>query len=278
MTRIYDTSFAGQPSINGIHDAPKAVVWRREGPAEIAWYTDGSLGDAMATDHKVKIAWLVEPPEINPYSYQWVEQHPGLFDFVLTHSRDWTMDSRQAAYFLFGTRIQAQHRSPLHPKTRMVSIIASAKAGLPGHRMRHSLIDRTHGTLDAFGRDPAGAGRYIALPGDKIEALRPYRFHVVIQSCRRDSFFTEALSDAFLTGAVPIYWGCPSIGDLFNPEGIIQCETLTELIEAVHRADAADYEARREAIADNFNRAAAYPCVEDWLYERYPQFFEESNA
>ena len=100
----------------------------------------------------------------------------------------------------------------------------------------------------------------------------------MIQSCRRCYYFTEALSDAFLTGAVPIYCGCPSIGEIFNPDGIIQCATLAELVEAVEGANAADYEDRREAIADNFNRAAAYPCVEDWLFERYPQLFEESHV
>ena len=116
------------------------------------------------------------------------------------------------------------------------------------------------------------------MPGDKSPALAPYRYHVVIQSCRRDYFFTESLSDAFLAGAVPIYWGCPSIGDIFNPDGIIQCSTLPELVAAVESANPMDYEGRRDAIVDNFNRASAYPCVDDWLFERYPQLFEESNV
>ena len=48
---------------------------------------------------------------------------------------------------------------------------------------------------------------------DKIDGLRDYRYHFCIENIKRDYWFTEKLIDCFVTGTIPIYWGCPSIFD-----------------------------------------------------------------
>jgi hypothetical protein len=39
-------------------------------------------------------------------------------------------------------------------------------------------------------------------------------------------YWTEKIADCFLAGTVPIYWGCPNIGDYFPSDAMIRLESL----------------------------------------------------
>ena len=56
-----------------------------------------------------------------------------------------------------------------------------------------------------------------------------YRFSIVIENCKRDYWFTEKLIDCLRTGTIPIYWGCPSIGDFFDIRGFILFDDINDL-------------------------------------------------
>lgn len=142
-------------------------------------------------------------------------------------------------------------------KTRMLSLIASGKRMLRGHRLRHRMAAYLRDA--GIEADVMGGGyQPFAL---KHEGLAPYRFSVVIENAREPGYFTEKLVDAFLCRTVPIYWGAPDIARYFDPAGMILCTSATELEEAVAGITAQDYEARRPAIEANRLRAAAYAPV-----------------
>eukprot|EP00620_Florenciella_sp_RCC1587_P021099 CAMPEP_0182561832 /NCGR_PEP_ID=MMETSP1324-20130603/4262_1 /TAXON_ID=236786 /ORGANISM="Florenciella sp., Strain RCC1587" /LENGTH=60 /DNA_ID=CAMNT_0024774579 /DNA_START=220 /DNA_END=399 /DNA_ORIENTATION=+ len=46
-------------------------------------------------------------------------------------------------------------------------------------------------------------------------------FHIAIENVKSNGYFTEKLLDCFLTRTVPLYWGCPNIGEYFEVEGMI---------------------------------------------------------
>ena len=139
-------------------------------------------------------------------------------------------------------------------KTRMTSLIASAKRSQEGHKLRHALIDTLAGQnqgVDIMGR---GFKPFEA----KSDGLAPYRYSVVIENVREPSYFTEKLIDALLCETVPIYWGAPDIGQYFDTDGIVLCDTLEDIRKALTQISPADYHARQKAVTANKQAATAY--------------------
>ncbi len=125
-------------------------------------------------------------------------------------------------------------------KVKSCSLIASAKRDLEGHQLRHSVIDwvrRTNADVDIMGRGYN--------PFDlKSDGLAPYRYSVVIENVRERNYFSEKLTDTILCSAVPIYWGCPNIGDFMDTSGMILCESEDDIHRAIQMASDEDYATR----------------------------------
>ena len=56
-----------------------------------------------------------------------------------------------------------------------------------------------------------------------------------MENNKTEYYFSEKLLDVILTGAVPIYWGCKSIGNYFNTEGMLLFDNKEELFELLLR-------------------------------------------
>jgi hypothetical protein len=97
---------------------------------------------------------------------------------------------------------------------------------------------------------------------------------VVVENTRRDYWFTEKLVDCFATGTIPLYYGCRSIDQLFKKDGMHVWTTLDELEGILKRIGPEDYVQRLPVISENMRLARQYRCAEDWIYERYPEYFE----
>lgn len=54
-------------------------------------------------------------------------------------------------------------------------------------------------------------------------------FSICIENIRENDYFTEKIIDALSTKTVPIYYGCPNIGDYFDSNGIITINSIDEL-------------------------------------------------
>ena len=77
---------------------------------------------------------------------------------------------------------------------------------------------------------------------------------------------TEKLVDAFMVGAVPIYWGCPNIGDFFDINGIITFDSVEELKDIADNKLENFYENNTKSIVVNHHVAKQYAVTEDWFY------------
>lgn len=274
MTRLYDNKGPGARTLTGVPGTTSGVKWQREGPpGRCAWFTEPTFGEAQGIQAEIKVAILMlEPPWVSLGPYQFIWENPKVFDVVLSYLRYWRPPGVNVLpYYLASSRLKPSDCHLEWEKTRLVSLIAPSKRGLPGHAMRHLLVaDRPR--VDAYGTDY----RFIDPdPPAKIEALGPYMFNVICQSERRDWFFTEALIDAFMTGTVPVYFGCPSIGDIFDARGIIQVDSYPSLVAAVDRLTPALYEEMRPYAAANYRRAWGYVDLDDNLFRSYPELFDE---
>ena len=139
-------------------------------------------------------------------------------------------------------------------KTKRMSLIASGKKKLPGHRLRHQLaawIQQAGIDVDLLGR--------AYQPFEKKEAgLAPYQFSVIIENCREPAYFSEKLLDCFLCWSIPIYWGAPNVGQYFDLRGMIVCQNAKEVQAAITTLSSSDYERLRFYAEENRRQALTY--------------------
>lgn len=96
-------------------------------------------------------------------------------------------------------------------KTRELSCISSRTYFFRGHEQRLRFLDALQTSdvpIDLFGKGIKGVA-------DKSEALRPYRYSIIIENGQFDHYWTEKLADCFLSHTYPIYCGCPNIAAYF---------------------------------------------------------------
>ena len=116
-----------------------------------------------------------------------------------------------------------------------------------------------HSNLDIFGFHNKELPR-------KIDALKDYMFSIVIENEKIDYLFTEKIIDCFTTGTIPIYWGCPSIGDFFDTEGILIFNNINELIDIIDKIDMQFYLNKSKAIQNNFELCKKYMIADNLIY------------
>lgn len=153
-------------------------------------------------------------------------------------------------------------------KTKMVSIVSSTKAQCPLHVFRLQLARHLIGRKDV---DVLGTivGQYT----QPVDIFHDYRYSIAIENEVQPYWFTEKITNCFASKTVPIYYGATGIGEFFNTDGIIFISepTIEAAEQALRQCSAADYEARREAIDDNFRRVKDMLCPEDFLCKHYPE-------
>jgi len=267
--RIYDSNFTGK-SASSPDMEPAHFEWKRKGKITTpTFFTDSHIKNIINYPTPVKsIAWMLEPYPLHSENYKLVEKMKGYFTHILTYDKEVISRISKASYYSFGGTWIPKKKWLVYPKCYGTSIIASTKNSLPGHKLRHEIVDN----FGQFFYGIYGRGRNEIK--DKISALKQFRYSVVVESCKFDYYFTEKLIDCFATGTIPIYWGCPSIGEFFDPNGIIEFDTLDELGFILKNLNHADYRGRLPSIYNNLIKAREYMIVEDWIYKNCAGLFQ----
>jgi hypothetical protein len=275
--KLYDSLFAHANTMgNGNRQVvPDGFEWYRGTDyCDTAVFTDQNLADVEGCDSRVKVALLMESPEIYPEPYQKVVDLARKFDYILTFDTnlltlianrvDYGI-AKPRLYYLGGCWIDAP---AIYPKTKDISIIVSDKTTTYGHKLRHEIVKELDGRVDVYGTG------YRAVR-DKLDALRDYRFTIVVENCRRDFYFTEKLIDAFATGTIPIYWGCPGILDVFGHMSLLPFSTMGELhkiVDMVSVSPDSYYEGCIQSVQGGFEASKRFWVTENWLWRH---FFKE---
>lgn len=106
---------------------------------------------------------------------------------------------------------------PLNPadKSKLISVICSNKAFTRGHFDRIRFVEKLKlhfgDKIDVFGR---GFRSF----DDKMDVLRPYKYHIAIENSSEPYYWTEKISDCYLGGTFPIYHGCTNLSDYFSTD------------------------------------------------------------
>lgn len=145
---------------------------------------------------------LVTPAEIVSYSGKCVVGNPCLGWFAGIG-----MGSDVAGAAKFNSFEEVKKYTP-PKKERRVSIVSSLKKRSQGHRERLAFLKEMQ---SYFGDKVDYYGRNLRSVEDKLDAIAPYKYHVAIENCQLENYWTEKLADAWVGWSLPIYCGDPSI-------------------------------------------------------------------
>jgi len=233
----------------------------------ITVFTDHYIGNSIVdvVDCDVKIAWLIEPRCIHPWTYQLIESFEHKFDFIFTHDSELLKKGGKYVRMIIGSSRVPPKEQKIYEKPELLSIIASNKVQSVGHRLRHDAIK----TLQTVKNIPDTFGTGYTKFFSKMEPLRDYAFSIAIMNDKTPNFFTEVLVDCFMVGAIPIFWGCPNIGEWFDERGIITFDTIDELKTIV---DSLSFEKYKEMLVyaeKNFSLAKKFVSTDDIFVETF---------
>ena len=135
-------------------------------------------------------------------------------------------------------------------KTNLVSLIASNKNKLEGHKLRHLIVNKVKDikSIDVMGRGYSPFNH-------KEDGLLPYMFSIIVENCKEDNYFSEKLIDCLLCRTIPIYWGAPDISEYFDTRGMIIFNNLDEFMGILPTLTVELYETKKNEISINYEVA-----------------------
>lgn len=157
----------------------------------------------------------------------------------------------------------------LPEKIRICSMVSSKKDSTPGHKHRLAVAHKYQSRLDLFGgaHGSPRVGYENASRdghGDKSAVIFPYMFSVVVENAKYDDYFTEKITDCFAGYTIPVYWGCPSIGDYFDTRGIIDLTPDFNIASLTPDL----YKSMLPYVIENNKRIKEMMAADDLLYQK----------
>ncbi len=269
--KIYDKQFSHGTALGSgdLKIYPEHFIWTRDDDSDfsdVCFVTESMFRNINSIKEKHKIALILEPRSIDSHAYDIAssKEFQEKFDFILTHNQELidTNPEKMVFYPFIGCWIELADRM-VYKKSKNISIIASQKRITNGHKLRHEVIAKYRSHIEGvFGRGIAGSNGYNQI-SSKLEALKDYRFHIVIENEISKHWFTEKICDCFVTGTVPVFCGTDTISNFYNKDGIIMFSSLEELENILPQLTEEWYESRLAAIQDNFDRASIHGSLPD---------------
>lgn len=104
-------------------------------------------------------------------------------------------------------------------KENTISWITSNQRSSKGHKSRMQFLDkiRNESFVNLYGRG-------IKPIEDKWDALSLSKYAIAYENYESDYYWTEKITDCFLSYTMPLYFGCNKIGDFFPENSFIQID------------------------------------------------------
>jgi hypothetical protein len=171
---------------------------------------------------------------------------------------------------------------PQPSSNKILSTVCSSKQQKHTlHSLRYSFtqqLKNRYPEMDIFGH----GHRFIH---NKYEALDPYYYHLAVENHLAPNHWTEKLSDSFLGGCYPFYFGAPNVFDYFPQESLclIDIRSAEVAIEIIikgirdnyyHKALSAIHEARRRVLEEY----ALFPMLSRLIPELHQESTSKKNG
>lgn len=193
----------------------------------------------------------LEPPEKN---YKWLDpldiiKNHQKFDLILARNPIIINNCPNAHVFPFGGRMVESLK--VEPKRDKVSFLCGWKQELPGHSLRHSILNKNQ-----FKSNMELDFNYRI--DKKHDIFKDSKYSIVIENTQHENYFTEKIVDCLMLKTIPIYWGCPNISHYFNMNSLITFNNKKELTDILERLDGDFYNNNIKHVNDNFIRSINY--------------------
>jgi vacuolar-type H+-ATPase subunit C/Vma6 len=168
-----------------------------------------------------------------------------------------------------------QYEQP-HEKKFELSHLRGTLLKTYGQSLRHELLDRKN-EIKILTNFYATYGDRHNIENARIgkeEVFGNSMFGVAIENTSHNGYFTEKILDCFLLKTIPVYWGCSSITNFFEQDGIITFSNIDDLIVKVNQLDETYYNDRLDVIEKNYNSALLYVNYEQNIVNALTQIFE----
>lgn len=249
-----------QHSISTNDLPPKFIEWIKDGSASISIHIDNGL-HLPFNDQTKNYGWLCESKTIIPHLYEWAKNNIELlknkFIKVFTHDVELSKSSDIFQLTQCSAKSYLSH-GEIYPKTKLVSMIASNKTMCSEHIYRQQMIHKFSKDCDHFGRG------YNPI-NNKEDGLKDYCFSFAMENATYSNMFTEKITDCFMTGTIPIYYGISNIGDYFNTDGIIILDDNFKIEDLSFEL----YHSKIDAVIDNLKRSIDFPHAEDYILKTF---------
>lgn len=210
---------------------------------------------------KYKIAWILESPELKPIVYNYIHLIEDKFDIItICNAEDY--NKQKYKKYLCGGRWIDENFIGMHPKSKLISMIASNKTFLKLHKFRHQVANRYIRQVDLW-----GSGFKKFKDEDSWMPYKDYAFSIVVENCVLNGSFSEKIINCFSMGTIPIYFGDPSIGKYFDTEGIITFTSIEQLDSILNNLSFDLYKSKLQSVKNNYNKHFQFISPEKYLYE-----------
>jgi len=222
-----------------------------------------------------KVYIVTEPKVVLPGYYGWLLENYKLFNKIITYDEE-LLKLPNSIKCVYGTS-WVKRISTIKYDNDKISFIIGNKNFAPGHSLRHSIynnylkINKNFETFISTRNPIQNLYNNKFLEGDdKTNLFYNHAFHLCIENCRENNYFTEKIMDCFQTMTVPIYWGAPNIGEFFDINGIIILNTdnIDEIANIINSIDLISfYKNNIESIKNNFELSLKYVDYEKRLID-----------
>jgi hypothetical protein len=207
-----------------------------------------------------KILYVKEAEAISKFKEHAIKNY-NVFDAIITYEEDILKKCKNSYFLPFGTTWI--HNYEFAEKKFQISHLTGDKVMTEGHVMRqkiHYKQNKIKNPIDFYISHKGGVENFAnnKILGDKKEPLFDSKFHVCIENSKQKNYFTEKIIDCFVTKTIPIYWGCPNIGDFFELEGIIVVNSVEEIINVCNKLSEKEYDKIFYSIEKNIDISKKY--------------------
>jgi len=240
---------------------------------QVEVYVDSVPMNSIPVD-TVRFVLLIEPPEIlNLEARLLFGEENKTYNYVLTHDENILKRCKTAHLFEFGTTWLKEYDFP--KKKFSVSALVGGKLITPGHTLRQKVWFKEE-RIESIPRNFYLSGNLGGISninnnpvlGSTKHPLFNSQFHICIENTKRNNWFTEKLIDCLRTKTIPIYWGCPNIGNWFNTEGFFMVDTFQDIINVCNSLTENTYNEKLKFVEENFEKCQKFLTIADRLQDK----------
>ncbi len=200
---------------------------------------------------------IVEPRSIQARYYNIIPILRYLYHNILIRDRNLASKYNNVHSFSFAELwIETDNlKLPDFSEKHGISLIASLKNDLEGHKLRHKLIsfDISHNNQLL-----TPLGRAYEKFNDMVTALAPFKYSVVVENSIEPHYFSEKILNCLACKTIPIYWGHDSIRQYFDTSNWLFFNDVEDGYEKIKFASSGKHTVSQEKILENYAQAGSY--------------------